>query len=170
MRLSDSLPGSLSGPKAAAAAAALVSAAALAIALISQYGFGLQPCVLCHYQRYAFVAALVLALIGLFARPRLFLALAGLTFLTGAGIAAFHVGVEQGWWQGTAGCHAPAFDLNASVDEMREALMNTDFVPCDKVAWSLFGISMAGFNVLFSLLFGLASLAAAAKMKAGESA
>ena len=157
-------------PKAAPAAAALVSAAALAIALISQHVFGLQPCVLCHYQRYAFVVALVLAVLALLAKPRLFLALAGLAFLTGAGIAAFHVGVEQGWWQGTAGCHAPTFDSTASVDEMREALLNTDFVACDKVAWSLFGISMAGYNFLFSLLFGLASLVAAAKMKPREAA
>jgi disulfide bond formation protein DsbB len=48
--------------------------------------------------------------------------------------------------------------------------MGTEFVPCDKVAWSLFGISMAGYNALFSLLFGLASFAAAAKMKSQEAA
>ena len=156
--------------KTAPAAVALVSAAALAAALIAEHVFGLAPCVLCHWQRYAYVAALICGVVGLFGAPRGMVALGGLAFLTGMGIAGFHVGVEQGWWQGTAGCQAPAFDPTASVEEMREALMNTEFVPCDKVAWSLFGISMAGYNAIFSLIFALASFAAAAKMKTREAA
>ncbi|MEX1306373.1 MAG: disulfide bond formation protein B [Rhodovibrionaceae bacterium] len=164
------LPAPFDHPRAVPAAIALVSAAALAAALIAEHVFGLAPCALCHYQRYAYVAALLLGLLGLFLNPRLLVALAGLAFVTGMGIAAFHVGVEQGWWQGTAGCSAPAFDLNATVDQMRESLLNTDFVACDKVAWSLFGISMAGYNALFSAIFALASFAAAAKMEDKESA
>lgn len=160
----------LSHPKAAPAAVALVSGGALAIALIAEHLFGLAPCALCHWQRYAYLAALACGLLGLYGAPRVMVALGGLAFLAGAGIAGFHVGVEQGWWQGTAGCQGPAFDPTASVDEMREALMNTEFVPCDKVAWSLFGISMAGYNALFSLIFALAGFAAAAKMKRREAA
>ena len=49
---------------------------------------------------------------GLPAARRAALALAGLTFLAGAAIAFFHVGVEQHWWRGMAGCHAPSFDPN----------------------------------------------------------
>lgn len=160
----------LSHPKAAPAAVALVSAAALAIALVAEHVFGLAPCLLCHWQRYAYVAALACGLIGLLAWPRAALTLGGLAFLAGAAIAGFHIGVEQGWWQGTAGCQAPVFDPNASVDEMREALLGTEFVPCDRVAWSLFAISMAGYNLLFSLIFALASLLAVAKMKDREAA
>lgn len=138
-----------------------VSLGALGMALASQYWGGLEPCVLCMYQRYAFVAAAALGLAGIAAgrrsKPRrLMLVLAGFAFLSGAAIAAFHVGVEQRWWQGTAECRAPAFDPNASIDDMRKQLLNTRFVPCDEVAWSLFGISIAGYNVLASL--GLAVL------------
>ena len=155
-------------PKAVPAAIVLISVAALASALIAQYGFGLKPCVLCHYQRYAYIAALAFGLLGLFAAPRLLTGLAGLAFLAGAAIAVFHIGVEQQWWEGTAGCHAPALNLDASIEELRNSLLNTEFVACDKIAWSLFGISMAGYNALFSLIFALASLCAAAKMKSKE--
>jgi disulfide bond formation protein DsbB len=151
----------LDSPRRAGLAIVLVSAAALAAALIAQYWGGLRPCVLCHYQRYAYVAALLAGLAALLlgGAPRLgrlAIAAAGLAFLTGAGIAAFHVGVEQHWWRGTAACHAPDFNASLSVAELREQLMNTDFVACDQIPWELFGISIAGFNLLASL--GLAAL------------
>ena len=144
-----------------------VSLGALAAALASQYWGGLQPCVLCIYQRYAYLGAAAFGLLGLIAGPRTgarraAVALAGLAFLTGAAIAAFHVGVEQQWWRGTAGCHAPAFDPNASIAELRKQLLETRFVPCDAVPWSLFGISLAGYNVLASA--ALAALAASAAL------
>ena len=139
-------------------------------AYASQVFGGLKPCVLCIYQRYAYGVAGAWGLLGLMFRPmvgwrRLCIALAGLSFLGGMGLAIFHVGVEQLWWEGTAGCHAPELDPNASIDEMREQLLNTDFVACDKVAWSLFGISMAGYNVIVSLVLGAFCLWAAARMK-----
>jgi disulfide bond formation protein DsbB len=44
---------------------------------------------------------------------------------------------------------------------MRKMLLAQPVVRCDEVAWSLFGISMAGYNALISLglaVFGLAAL------------
>ncbi len=131
---------------------------ALGSAFASQYWGGLQPCVLCVYQRYAYGAALacgVLALVLLRSgRGRqAFVGLAGLCFLAGAAIAFFHVGVEHKWWEGTAACHAPALDPNASAEDMMHQLLDQPFVACDVVPWSLFGLSMAGYNVLASLAF-----------------
>lgn len=129
-------------------------AGALVGALIAEHGFGLRPCILCYWQRYAHLAAAALAMVVLLfpARlPRITLGASALAFLASAGIAGFHVGVEQHWWRGTASCHSPAFDPNASVEELEQLLLATDFVPCDEVAWSLFGISMAGYNLLYSL-------------------
>ena len=85
-------------------------------------------------------------------------ALGALAFLCVAGIAFYHVGVEQLWWLGTAECHAPSLDLDASIESLRQQLLNTKFVPCDEVAWSLFGISMAGYNFFAALGFAGASL------------
>ncbi len=137
-----------------------VAGGALLGALGFQYLGGYPPCQLCHWQRYAHLAALLLAIAALpFAGMpcRLLAGASGLAFLGGAGIAGFHAGVENGWWQGLPGCSAP--DLSGlSVDELREALLQTEVVPCDEVAWSLLGLSMADWNLLLSAAAGAAIL------------
>ncbi len=153
----------------------LASLGVLGAAYSSEIWGGLKPCNLCFYQRYVYGAAAALGLAGLLVgnRPgarRLVVGLAGLTFLTGTAIAAFHVGVEQHWWRGTAGCHAPQLDMTLPIDQLREAMLATDFVPCDEVRWSLFGLSLAGYNVFVTLALGLASLWAAKRMAGGHAA
>ena len=113
---------------------------ALAGAFAFQYWGALDPCVLCIYQRYAHGAAAAAGLAAFAVADRRGLlrplvGLAGLAFLAGAAIAAFHVGVEQHWWRGTAECQAPAFDLDMSLEALRESILNTRFVPCDRIAW-----------------------------------
>ena len=146
-----------------------VSLSALAMAYASQAWGGLEPCILCIYQRYAFGVAFVFGLLGIAlggnpAARRALVVLGGLSFLGGAAIAGFHTGVEQHWWRGTAECHAPAVDPNASIADLREQLLGTKFVPCDEIPWSLFGLSMAAYNFLFSLGFALACFWAARRM------
>ena len=145
------------------------SLGALAIAYASQAWGGLQPCVLCLYQRYAFGVAFAFGFLGLILGAiaparRIFVILGGLAFLAGAATAGFHVGVEQHWWQGTAECHAPVLDLNASPEDLRKQMLETPFVPCDVIPWSLFGISMAGYNLLVSLALALGCFWAARRM------
>ena len=131
----------------------LVSVAALAFAFISQYGFDLHPCQLCIYQRWPFAITIVLGAAALLWRDhrKLFLAAIALTFVANAGIAGFHVGVEQGWWQGLSGCSAET-GTATSLEELRKQIMSAPIVRCDEIAWSLFGISMAGYNVLLCLI------------------
>lgn len=159
----------LDHPRLIPALIAAVSLGALGAALFAQYVGDIQPCILCVYQRYAYIGALAASVIGIVvggnpAARRLAIALAALAFLTGAGLAFFHVGVEQLWWRGTAECHAPAFDPGASIADLRKQLLQTDFVACDKIPWSLFGISIAGYNMLASLAFAAASLWVAMRM------
>lgn len=140
-------------------AALMVFAASAAIllgAFVFQYVDGLQPCILCWWQRYPYMATIVLSLAAAAIAPtrpplaRTLLGLSAVAFLVGAGIAAFHVGVEQHWWAGTAECGAN-FGPAGSVDELRRRLLAQSVVRCDEVVWSLFGISMAGYNFLLSL-------------------
>ena len=92
--------------------------------------------------------------------------LAAAAFLIGAGIAAYHVGVEQYWWAGTEACTGAATGSARSVDELRAQIMTAPTARCDEIAWSLFGVSMAGYNFLFSLvLAGFAALAARANLR-----
>ncbi len=79
-----------------------VPAALLAGAYISEYGFGLYPCEMCWWQRYAHFAALVLAADCLLQprRGELWVGLAALAVLVSGLIGGFHAGVEYGWWEG----------------------------------------------------------------------
>lgn len=149
----------------------IVGAACLALlagAFAFQYLGGLQPCVLCIWQRWphgigaalAILAALLpLSTTGRPAAAALMIA-AGVVLLIGAGIAAFHVGVEQHWWAGTSECGGTT-GAAASVEALRRQLLATPVVRCDEVAWSLFGISMAGWNLLLSIGLGALSFVVA---------
>ena len=141
--------------------------AMLAAALAFQHIGDLAPCALCIDQRKAWGAAIVLSTLALAAEGRsriavalALLGLAGLAALVGAGVAAFHVGVEEKWWSGTAACGGGFAGFGTGgVADTREQLLARPVVRCDEVAWSLGGISMAGWNGLVSLLAGLGALA-----------
>ncbi|MDP9196479.1 MAG: disulfide bond formation protein B [Pseudomonadota bacterium] len=148
---------------------ALASALMLGAALASQHQGGLHPCALCLWQRWPHGVVAVLGALSLWlgqsAPHRKTLILMGLVLLAGAGIALFHVGVEQHWWAGTASCGG-GLAKSVSLEELVNRIRTAPMVRCDTVAWSLFGISMAGYNGLISLLLGLVALTGAWKGKA----
>ena len=128
----------------------LGSLALLAGALAFQYVGGLAPCPLCIDQRWPHAIAIGLGLLLLAWPKRAIAGLAGLVVLVGAGIAAYHVGIEQGWWPGPMTCTAPEPGARAP-GELLDQILATPVVLCDQVAWSLGGISMAGWNGILSL-------------------
>jgi disulfide bond formation protein DsbB len=137
-------------------------AGALGTAYVSQYVFGLEPCVLCLYQRVPYMLAGALALLGLCLptdgrRPTLLIAAAGLIFLAGALIAFYHVGVEQHWWASVAACGGQ-LSSEISIEQLQAALSSKPPKPCDEPAFQLFGVSMAGYNSLALLILGIATL------------
>ncbi len=147
----------------------LGSGALLLGALGFQYIGGLAPCPLCLWQRYPHDAVLVVTALGiLVAPPRMrvwLLALCGVILLVGVGIAGFHVGVEQKWWTGLESCAGTVDMSKLTPEEMRKAVMAGPPARCDEVAWSLFGISMAGYNFLISLALGVFALGAALRLR-----
>jgi disulfide bond formation protein DsbB len=158
-------------PWLAPLALAAISAAAILIAVASQHWGGLQPCVLCIWQRWAHGAVILPALIALAAATsgsRRWAAwltvLAGLAALGGAGIALYHVGVEQQWWPGTSGCGAGALSGAQGSVDLRAQIEAAPIVRCGDVAWSLAGISMAGYNAILSAALALFAFAAARAM------
>ncbi|MBL8698941.1 MAG: disulfide bond formation protein B [Alphaproteobacteria bacterium] len=157
------------GPRAIALCLAAVAASMLAGAFAFEHIGRMPPCVLCWWQRYAWFAALALALAATAApagAPRTGLvALAGLAALTGAGIAGFHVGVEQRWWEGTAECGGIASGLTA--EERLKRILEAPVVRCTDIPWSMLGISMAGWNGLIAAAAGLATLGAVLRDRAG---
>lgn len=153
--------------------AALASAAMLAVAHAFQTFGGLVPCELCLRQREVYWTALTLALVSLVvgrfwraARARrIACALLALIFLFGAGLAAYHAGVEWKWWPGPTTCTGGGA---VSADAMADLLGGKKIrgPSCDKAAWVFLGLSMAGWNALASLALCVISLRAAARSPA----
>ena len=131
--------------------AGLISTALLGGALLFQYLGGLAPCSLCIWQRWPHLAVMILALAGLRGiQPRLMLMLICLVGVISAGLGAYHAGVEWRLWSGPTGCTA-SLALDGNIAVITDQLLATPLVRCDEVAWSLFGLSMAGWNALISL-------------------
>lgn len=151
-------------PRLPSALLVLAALTALGTAFASQYWGGLNPCEMCWWQRYAYMTAIVPLLPSAFLRltavqRRVSLLLGGLVFLVGAGISLFHAGVEQKWWEGFTACTAPI--SAGGLDDLRAAILAAPVVRCDEIPWSLFGISIAGFSAIASLMLALFAVKAA---------
>ncbi len=130
------------------------SAALLGGALAFQYLGGLAPCEMCLWQRWPHVAALGLGLVAWALRSnRMVVALAAVAVLASAAIGFFHAGVEYHWWAGPQACTGPAFDATNIA-----AALAAPMIRCDAAAWTLFGVSMAGYNALISTVVGATAL------------
>lgn len=143
--------------------AALGSAGLLAGAFAFQYIGGLAPCQLCLWQRWPHASAVVIGALALATGWRGLAWAGAMAALATAGIGAFHVGVEQGWWEGLASCTASSLGGVSTADLLNPAANVAQPVRCDAIPWELFGISMAGWNVVLSL--GLAGLWGAAALR-----
>jgi len=140
------------------------SVAVIAGALLFQYVGGLAPCELCLYERWPYYVALPVALPMLHGPvtrgdARGAAAILLLVFSASVVLAFYHVGVEQHWFAGPTACTGGSTGAK-SLEDLRAQLMATKPVRCDEPQWTLFGVSLAGFNLLASLgLMVLAILA-----------
>lgn len=146
--------------------------AALCVAWLAQYAGGLAPCELCYLQRYGYWATIALGIVTITqnGKPRrrgLLLILTGLALLAVAGISLFHVGVEHGWWEGSSAC-VGASTTGQSVEQMTETILNAPLVRCDTPAFTLFGISMAGYDMLYALALAALTLFGAKRSLGGK--
>ncbi|MEE2566305.1 disulfide bond formation protein B [Hyphobacterium marinum] len=142
-----------------------------------QYGLGYEPCALCFDQRHIHWTIIGLGLVtglGMVFVPSLrkyapiacMIVLGG--FLYSAGFAGWHAGIEYGWWDGPASCTTTG-DTDISLAEINAMLNGTGapLVLCDEAAWTLLGISMAGYNAILSALLAIASGFAAFRPRHG---
>jgi len=142
--------------------ALLVPTALMAGALGSQYIGGLYPCEMCLWQRWPHYAAIALALAAFVLKPParpIFIALAAVAVMISAGIGTFHAGVEYRWWEGLTAC------TNTTPGGSLADIMSAPMIRCDVPQWTLFGISLAGFNALLSGAGGIAILALLARKR-----
>ena len=147
--LARATPSDTTGLRSAQKFALATPAVLLGGALLSQYIGGLYPCEMCLWQRWPHHIAIVLSLVAMTislspTRVRFLTLLAALAIAVSGAIGVYHAGVEYKLWEGITTCTTNgATSLND--------ILSVPLVRCDQVQWSLFGISLAGFNAIFSL-------------------
>jgi disulfide bond formation protein DsbB len=140
----------------------VASAAVLGGAFMSQYWGGLAPCELCLLQRWPWVAAILISLIAITVGSRSTLPWVALllimVFAVGSVLALYHVGVEKHWFAGPDACTGAATAAD-TVETLKARILGQMPVRCDEPAWLLWGISLAGWNLLASVVMGGSCLA-----------
>ncbi len=175
MSVDTSTISSVSGPGSVvkpAMAIALVAAATIAGAWFFQLVLDIRPCPLCLEQRYAYYLAIPLAALVAMAATRdaprwllaVGLAILALATLANAGLGTYHSGVEWGWWPGPTECTGPINDLG-SAGSLLDRLQTVKVIRCDEVQWRFLGLSLAGYNVLISLLMAAIALCGIVRLK-----
>jgi disulfide bond formation protein DsbB len=141
----------------------IASAVIVGGALFSQYAGGLQPCELCLYERWPYYAAIVAAAVALLSggnrAMRAVVALCALLFAASTALAFYHVGVEQHWFAGPSACTGSITGAT-SIEALKAQLLARQPVSCDAPSWTLFGVSLAGLNLIASALLTVACAAA----------
>lgn len=126
----------------------------LAGALVSQYGFGLRPCHFCLLQRYPYLVVIAMGALSLLVTRgtlvwRVLVALGIYALLATATLGIIHTSIEQQWLAYSGGCVADA-PADGSIEALRNAILNAPLVPCNEVAASFLGLSMATWNVIWA--------------------
>ena len=142
----------------------LASAAIVGTALATQYVGGLQPCELCLYERWPYYAAIVIALLGIgirqgwYRQPAMWVIV--LLFAASAGLGAYHIAVEQHWIAGPSACTGGVGGAS-SPDQLLQMLQSRQPVQCDVPQWSFHGLTLAGLNLIASVILLVFSFIAA---------
>ncbi len=138
---------------------AVVSLALIGVALVLQHVVGLDPCPLCIFQRIAYFALALFALIAAWLSPgaasRWFGGLALVSALSGAGIAARHVWLQM---------NPTGMSCGPGLGAMLENFPLTDMLPkvfrgsgdCSESAWTLLGLTIADWSLLWFVILSAA--------------
>lgn len=115
-----------------------------------EHGFGAEPCQMCWWQRYGHYAILIMGFLGwlrpTWARPLLLLM--AVTAFIGAGIGAWQAGAQLELWTLPAFCGGSDTAM-AEAGHMLAVLATTAApVACDSWGLTIFGLSLAMWNVL----------------------
>lgn len=149
----------------------IASAVILGAALASQYWGGLAPCELCLLERWPWAVAIVVSFIAMMvgSRPALpwVALLLAIVFTISAGLAFYHVGVERHWFAGPSACTASGAAAD-TLEALKAQILHQQPVRCDEPAWSLWGISLAGWNLIASVVMLGCSIATFAQARSPQ--
>jgi len=124
---------------------------AILFALYIEYVLGYKPCKLCLYQRIPYVIAIFISFIGYnYFKNDKILILIIVIFLISFFISGYHYGIENNIFEEFSGCTNKFIEIIDKSEILKS--LNDIIVSCKDVNFKIFGISLAGINLLLSLL------------------
>ena len=125
-------------------------------ALIIQYWLGHEPCKLCLYQRIPYFLSMLLIIKILFIKKyeKITLLILFLVFMSGAALAFYHFGIEQGFFNESLACTAGDIPKTLSKEELLQQLKQNS-ITCKDVSFRILGLSLAAINTIFSLILSV---------------
>jgi disulfide bond formation protein DsbB len=141
-------------------------AATVGGALAFEHIGGYVPCALCLLQRDPYYYGLPVSLVALVASSvgaspgliRFLILLIAVLMLVGAGMGAYHSGVEWGFWEGPSACSAPVDSVPTNANDILADLNRVHGPSCTVASFRFLGLSFAGWNVVASLALAAIAL------------
>ena len=126
-------------------------------ALYIEYILNYSPCKLCLYQRIPYIIAIFISFIGYnYFKNNKILILITIIFSISVIISGYHYGIEKNIFEEFSGCTANSLEIVDKTELLKS--LNDNVISCKDVNFKIFGISLAGINLLFSLLIVIYSL------------
>ena len=133
---------------------ALFSVVALASAFVAEFYFDLAPCEMCLKQRepyYIIIAGFMLIAILKWQHHIWFYLGVQLISIYGLFYAIWHVGIENKFLSGPAGCSG-GLNMTNNISTLKDQILSKPVINCEDIAWSIFGLSAATINSLLLFL------------------
>ena len=130
---------------------------AIFFALYVEYILQYKPCKLCLYQRVPYIVAIFISFVGYnYIKNDKILILVIMIFSISVLISGYHYGIENDIFEEFSGCTASTLGIIDKSELLKS--LNDNVSSCKDVNFKLFGISLAGINLLLSLLIVVYSL------------
>ena len=126
---------------------------ALICLLVIEYKFDHQPCRLCIYERIPYILSIFLifqALLTTKYKKAVLLTLA-LVFFFSAGLAFYHLGIENNFFTESFICESHNFSESLSKEQLLEQLKKKN-ISCKDVSFKILGLSLAAINTISSII------------------
>ena len=125
-------------------------------ALIVQYWLGHEPCKLCLYERIPYFLSMLLIIKIIFIKKyeKITLLILFLVFMSGAALAFYHFGIEQGFFSESLACTSEDLSKTLSKEELLQQLKQNSIV-CKDVSFRMLGLSLAAINTIFSFVLSV---------------
>ena len=134
----------------------LFSAFVLSAAYFIEYILGHQPCNLCIIERIPYLASIILitSIFIIKKYEKIILIIILLFFLFGSATSFYHFGIEQGFFSESLVCDlGKGSNILSANDLLLELEKKT--ISCKLVTFRVFGLSLATFNTVISLILSV---------------